>query len=102
MKSLGSTLIQLLSGRSLGLELTALTADVIAADARFNLWLAMEGKRRLERDALLQVIDMYEDLSIKSCEEVESLLRTQDSSSIEATLLEALATLEGAMKSEHP
>jgi hypothetical protein len=93
-KDLASSLIHLLTDRSLGLPLMALVADVIAADARFNYWVAIEGKRKLSEDAMLQTIDVYEDVIVKCRAEIERFGATRDTKPLEDTLEKTLQTLK--------
>jgi hypothetical protein len=95
-KDFGSSLIHLVADRSLGLPLVALVADVIAADARFNHWVAIEGKRKLSQDAMLQTIDMYEDATVKCGAEIERFGATRDTKPLEDTLEKTLQTLKHA------
>jgi len=44
----------------------AAAADIIAADARFNLWLAQGGKNQ-GGNRMLELLDRYED-AIKACQ----------------------------------
>jgi hypothetical protein len=93
-KSLRFALIQLLSNTSLGLLLIALVADLIAADARFNDWMAVDGKRTLTDDAMLATIDVYEDARIQCLAGVERFRVSADLSGLEAALRQTLETLQ--------
>jgi hypothetical protein len=92
-KSLCSALIGVLSNTSLGLPMIALAADVIAADARFNNWLSIEGKRDLSDDEMLETIDVYEDIRIQCLTAIEHFHGSADLGGLEVALSQTLETL---------
>ena len=92
-QDLRSALIQLLSNTSLGLLLVALVADVVAADARFNAWMAVDGKRNLTDDAMLETIDVYEDMRIQCFMALSRFASDADLGALEATLGQTLEIL---------
>jgi len=98
-QDLGSSLISLLADRSLGLPLIASVGDVIAADARFNHWIALEGKRKLSQDAMLQTINVYEDATIKCRAAIERFITMRDDTPLEAALENTLQVLKRALQS---
>ena len=53
------------SQNKLGLPRVALIAEVIASDARFNIWFVVDGKRTLSRDKALEVTEWYEETTIQ-------------------------------------
>lgn len=94
VQDLGSALVNLLPNPSLGLPSIALVADVIAADARFNDWMAIEGKRILDDDAMLETIDVYEDTRIRCLTAIEHFVRSTDLNELEAALSRTLEILQ--------
>jgi hypothetical protein len=54
-------LIPILNDESVGLPAIAAAADIIAADARFNLWLARGGKNQ-DGNRMLELMARYEDI----------------------------------------
>lgn len=92
-QDLVSSLTELLASRSLDLPLIASAADVIAADARFNHWVALEAKRTLSSDAVLQMVGDYEDAT-EACQSAIAKFRaTRDGKSLQAVLNETLQVL---------
>lgn len=94
-----TTLIQLLLSKPPRLTTVALAADVIAADARFNLWVALEAKRILSSTDVLDRIEGYEEFTMRCCKEVEVFLSGGDAQSLEnamTEIFEALNRLRGA------
>lgn len=59
-QNIRSTLVPMLASKSSGLPLAALVADVIAADARSNAWFSVDGKRTLDLESRLKVIEAYD------------------------------------------
>ena len=88
-----SVLVDLLADRSLGLQLVASVADLISVDARFNLWIASEGKRDLGDEEMLEVIDEYEDARTKCCTSIEEFKVGRDEEPLEAMLREITEAL---------
>ncbi len=92
-QDLRSALIPLLSHSALGLLQIALVAEVIASDSRFNDWMAVDGKRTLGDDEMLETIDMYEDARIRSLSAVARFCVTADPAELEAALQQVLDAL---------
>jgi hypothetical protein len=92
-QDLVSSLTELLASRLLDLPLIALVADVIAADARFNHWVALEAKRTLSSDAVLQLIGDYEDASAACQSAIEKFRATRDGRPLQGALNESLLML---------
>lgn len=92
-QNLRSALIELLSDNSLGLLLIALVADLIAADARFNDWMAVEGKRTLSDDAMLEAIDVYEDARNQCLTAIARFRSSADVGGLEEVLSKAVEAL---------
>jgi hypothetical protein len=93
-QDLVSSLTELLASRLLDLSLIASAADVVAADARFNQWVALEAKRKLSSDAVLQVIGDYEDATAACQSAIEKFRATRDGRSLQAALNETLLVLK--------
>ncbi len=91
-----SALVNLLVDRSLGLHLVASLAELISVDARFNLWVASDGKQDLDDKEMLDVIDIYEDLRIKCCTSIEEFEADRDEESLEAAFRGIIETLTNA------
>jgi hypothetical protein len=92
-QDLRSALIPLLSDSALGLPLIALAADVVASDARFNDWMAVDGKRTLSDDEMLETIDIYEDARVRCLDAVARFRASADLKELEAALRQALEAL---------
>lgn len=92
-QSLLAALVELLSDSSLGLLQVALVADVIAADARLNEWMAVEGKRSLSDEAMLEALDVYEDTRIRCIQAIERFVSSADLAGLEAALVPSLDAL---------
>jgi len=90
--ALSARLTQLLADRSLGLPLVSLVVDVIAADARFDQWLASEG-RRLNTDAVLEALGTYEEATEECRRELEKFLSRCDSNPLAVALERTLRAL---------
>lgn len=86
-------LIQLSTDRELEPQLVALIAEVIAADAHFNQWMAVDGKRTLSEDAMLNTIDVYEDTWIKCRGAIERFTSSRDRDALQAALTDTLQSL---------
>jgi hypothetical protein len=83
------SLVEIIGDQTVGLGGIAAAADVIAADARFNLWLAQRGKNQ-DGNRNLEVLDRYED-AFQACHSAIRKFR-QDSDRSEFTnALEAVA-----------
>lgn len=93
-QDLRSALIPLLSHSALGLLLIALVAEVIASDARFNDWMAVDGKRALRDDEMLKTIDVYEDTRLRCLAAVARFHATADLAELEAALQQVLEALQ--------
>jgi hypothetical protein len=94
-QDLRSALVPLLSHTALGLLSIALVADVIASDARFNDWIAVDGKRTLSDDDMLETIDIYEDARARTLFAVTRFQNSSDLTELEAALQEVLEALQG-------
>ena len=94
--ALASRLTHLLAHRSLGLPLVALVVDVIAADARFEQWLASE-RKKLDRGAVLQAIAQYEEATEDCRRELERFIARCDSNPLAAALERTLGALKRAV-----
>ena len=92
-KDLRSALIDLLSNNTLGLLLIALVADVVARDARFNDWMAVDGKLTLSDDEMLDTIDIYEDARIKCLAAIERFKSSADLTELETALRQSLEAM---------
>jgi hypothetical protein len=93
-QDLRSALIPLLSHSALGLGQIALVAEVIASDARFNDWMAVDGKRTLSDDEMLETIDTYEEARVRCLTAVARLRDTPDLKELETALQQVLDALE--------
>jgi hypothetical protein len=91
-----SALTRLLSNTSLGLPLIALVADVIAEDARFNDWMAIEGKQTLDDDAMLDAIEKYEEARLRCLAAVKNFETSMDLSVLDCALRKTLVDLKSA------
>lgn len=92
-QDLRSALIPLLSNSALGLLIIALVAEVIASDARFNDWMAVDGKRTLSDNEMLETIDIYEDARINCLTAVARFRDTADLKELEAALQQVFDAL---------
>lgn len=87
-------LVELLSNTSPGLPLVALIADLIACDARFNDWLAVDGKRTLSDDEMLETIDAYEDATTHCLASIKRFESSTDLVELETVLRQTLEALQ--------
>jgi hypothetical protein len=92
-QSLRSALVALLSDKTIGLLLVALVADIVAADARFNDWIAVDGKRSLSDDAMLEAIDTYDEIRSQCLRAIEQFESSGNLSVLEGALGSALETI---------
>jgi hypothetical protein len=92
-RDLRSAVIPLLSHSALGLLLITLVADVVASDARFNDWMAVDGKQTLSDDEMLETIDIYEDARVRSLDAVARFHASADLTELETALRQVLEAL---------
>jgi hypothetical protein len=92
-QTLRSALIALLSDKTIGLLLVALVADILAADAKFNDWIAVDGKQSLSDDALLDVIGAYDEIRVQCLLAIEQFESSGDLMALERALGPPLETL---------
>jgi hypothetical protein len=90
MRSSLSLVLQ--SGRS-GLDTVALAAEVIAADARFNLWVAHTGKQQLNEDEMIELIEFYDGLVEQCRSAVAAFFANGNAANLNEFLATALAKL---------
>lgn len=86
VSNLRSMLLPILASGSTGIPVSALVAEVIAADARFNAWVAIEGKRKLKKKAMLDLLDAYDDAEVKCHAAIEEFRSSDDYSKFALTL----------------
>jgi hypothetical protein len=84
--SLHQILVELLANSSLSLPLIALTADVIAANARFNYWCLSEAKPNLDSENLMKMLESYEDLDLEYGRRLEEFKKAPDEDALGAAL----------------
>lgn len=77
-KNLRSTLLPLLNEQEIGLRSIAIVAETIAIDARFNEWMANEGKGLLNDEEMLGAVDTYEEARAACAEAACSFLSTRE------------------------
>ncbi|HVJ27392.1 MAG TPA: hypothetical protein VM493_07595 [Vicinamibacterales bacterium] len=53
--------LQILQAKHLDLEIVAVTGDLVAANARFNLWFAESAKQSDDEEKVLGLLEMYEE-----------------------------------------
>ena len=68
-KDLRSALIRALENRNTGFDVVIAITDAVAADARFNRWVATVAKSESSGVDMLDLVDRYEDLVDKKDEE---------------------------------
>ncbi len=60
-KNILSISLEILQAKHLNLEVAAATGDLLAADARFNLWFAGSAKESDDEERVLGLLETYED-----------------------------------------
>jgi hypothetical protein len=101
-KRLFDYLMAVAASGSAGLLLTALVADVIAADARFNNWVGTVAKRTYAQGSMVALVDWYCELCSACQAAAEEFGRTQDEEALRAVLTKALDELRKATPQESP
>ena len=96
-QDLCTALVKVIESPSAGLLLTALAADVIAADARFNYWFATVGKQKLGEDSLLRLVDMYDEVATACQRAVGEFESSRDKAALTSVLTESLKVLKEAV-----
>jgi hypothetical protein len=84
----------LLSHSALGLLLIALVAEVIASDARFNDWMAVDGKRTLSDDEMHETFDIYENAGVRTLSAVTRFQSSTCLAELEAAMQQILESLQ--------
>lgn len=89
------SMVGIIQSLTVTLETVALAAEVISADARFNLWLATKGKHDPDT-RMLELVDMYEAAS-EECRKIADALEG-DQSQCQQRLQDVAAILNAARK----
>jgi hypothetical protein len=82
-----------------GLESIAVAADVIAADARFNLWVARVGKKQTDSERMVELAELYEATIEKCCAGVRQFKESGSAKELNIVLQEIAVTLRDAVGS---
>ena len=59
-ENIGSCLVALIQERNISLKTIAVCADVVAADARFNLWVGTVAKEQVSVERMMDLVEFYE------------------------------------------
>jgi len=87
--SMRSLLLDILADRQTDLVLSALAGDLVAADARFNLWFSETAKGRLSEERLLTILEEYENI-IGACYSAWGEVRKEPQSGLRSRLHEII------------
>jgi hypothetical protein len=81
-----------------GLESITAAADVIAEDARFNLWIARVGKKQAESEHMVELAELYEAAIDKCCAGVREFKESGNAKEFNRILQGIATTLREAAK----
>jgi len=94
-----SSMVRIVDSMSASLPLIALAADVLAADARFNHWIATIGKRKLGDSSMLKLIDLHDEVTSACSSAVDQFELTNDEKTLSDVLDGSLSRLKAALES---
>jgi len=73
-----SHLIKLLQEPWIGLDTTAIVAEAIYVDAKFNLWFLSDVKGRADLEAIMEILDTTEPIVKRTSAAVERYRKNRD------------------------
>ncbi len=92
-RDIRTSMIRVMSARSVHNRTVALAADLIAADARFNEWCLEVAKETLPEADLMKILDQGEKYVLTCDRAVRQFEQDKDTKALEATLSLVLARL---------